>query len=66
MKRRKRPTKDWERIFPKKISDKGLSFRIYKDVSTFNTKKKTNNPSKNGQKIEQILHQRTNADGKSI
>ena len=62
----KRQTTDWGKIFPNKISNKGVLLRIYKDVSIFNTKKKTNNPSENGQKIEQILRQRRNADAKSI
>lgn len=60
----KRQTTDWGKIFPNKISNKGVSLRIYKDVSTFNTKEKKNNQSKSGQKIEKILHQRRNADEK--
>ena len=39
---------EWENIFTN-TSDKGLIFKIYKEFTKLNTKKR-NNPLKNGQK----------------
>lgn len=48
IKKVKRQLTDWERMFLYHISEKELISRIHKELSN---NKKTNNPTRNGQKI---------------
>ena len=43
----KRPPIDWERIFTNPKSDRGLLFKLYKDLKKMDSRK-SNNPIKNG------------------
>ena len=43
----KRQHAEWEKIFANDISDKGLIYKLYKELTQFNTKKQL----KNGQRI---------------
>ena len=45
----KRQPTEWEKIFVNDISDKGLVFKIYRELTKLNTPE-LNNPIKNGQK----------------
>ena len=60
-KRKKRLDIDWEDIFAKDISDKGLLFRIYKELLNSTL---TNNLLKNQQKTFKNTHKRRYTGGK--
>ena len=63
-KRMKIQAMNWEKIFTNNISDKGLAFRIYKELSKFNSKKINNLVFKIGKKLKQIFDQSRSKDGK--
>ena len=50
--RMQRQATDWEKIFASHISERGLVFRIYKELSKLNCKK----PNKPIQKWEKDMH----------
>ena len=52
----KRQPTEWEKIFSYHISDKGLIFKIYKEVLQLSTKKKKK--VKNGQRMETFFPRR--------
>ena len=46
----KRQPSEWEKIFANEETDKGLFYKIYKQLMQLNTKKKQTTETKNGQK----------------
>ena len=47
----KRQPTEWEKIFANNVTDKGLIFKIYKQLIQFNNNKKQTTQLKNGQNI---------------
>ena len=48
----KRQPREWEKIFANDVTDKGLIFKIYKQLTQFNNNKKQTTQLKNGQNIK--------------
>ena len=47
----KRQPREWEKIFANDVTDKGLIFKIYKQLTQFNNNKKQTTQLRNGQNI---------------
>ena len=47
----KRQPTEWAKIFANDVTDKGLIFKIYKQLTQFNNNKKQTTQLKNGQNI---------------
>ena len=47
----KRQLMEWEKILANDVTDKGLIFKIYKQLTQFNNNKKQTTQLKNGQNI---------------
>ena len=58
----KKQATDLEKLFEDHISGKGFIFKIYKELSQFNYKKKKQS-NKMNKRYKQILHQRVYTDG---
>ena len=53
---------EWEKIFANDIPDKGLVFKIYKELIKLNTPK-SSNPVRNGKKTGTDIFKRRHSDG---
>ena len=59
----KRQPSEWEKIFANEATDKGLIFKIYKQLIQVNIRKKNNTVKKMGRRPKHAFLQRGHTDG---
>ena len=64
MKRMKRQTTDWDKVFAKTSYDKVLLSKTYEDLLKLNNKKMNNQIKKWAKELNRLSHERKYTDGK--